>query len=186
MKQGYCVCPLSWSVHCNFTSDGKCNKRGWACTPHPQQPGPISPSSLNVRQKAVIATLCTLWCTETTSPPPTLFQCTQSTVCILQIRWCIATTSPTPTPFPEFPMGVQRRVSLVSTVLAGTSKSVTYLSIYFKFLKSITGLSRPTRTDSTALNFSLQAKKNYSSVTNLYSTFILSNIFFIFCGSGFR
>ncbi len=35
MKQGQCICPLSWSVHCNFTGDGKCNKRGWACTPPP-------------------------------------------------------------------------------------------------------------------------------------------------------
>ncbi len=61
MKQGQCVCPLSWSVHCNFTGDGKCNKRGWACTPHSHQPGPILPSSLNVRQKAAVATLCTLW-----------------------------------------------------------------------------------------------------------------------------
>jgi hypothetical protein len=77
------------------------------------------------------------WCTATTSPTPTLFQCTQSTVCILQIRWCTATTSPTLTPFPEFPMGVQRLVSPVSTVLAGTSKSVLYRSIYFKFLKDI-------------------------------------------------
>ncbi len=25
----------SWSVHCNFTGDGKCNERGWACTPLP-------------------------------------------------------------------------------------------------------------------------------------------------------
>jgi hypothetical protein len=32
MKQGYWICPLSWSVHCNFTGDGKCNERGWACT----------------------------------------------------------------------------------------------------------------------------------------------------------
>jgi hypothetical protein len=61
MKQGQCICPLSWSVHCNFTGEGKCNKRGWACTPHPHQPGPILPSSLNVRQKAAVATLCTLW-----------------------------------------------------------------------------------------------------------------------------
>ncbi len=61
MKQGKCVCPLSWSVHCNFTGDGKCKKRGWACTPHPHQPGPILHSSLNVRQKAAVATLCTLW-----------------------------------------------------------------------------------------------------------------------------
>ncbi len=38
MKQGQCICPLSWSVHCNFTGDGKCNKRGWACTLHPHQP----------------------------------------------------------------------------------------------------------------------------------------------------
>jgi WD repeat-containing protein 19 len=44
MKQGWCVCPLSWSEHCNFTGDGKCNERGWACTPHPHQPGLILPS----------------------------------------------------------------------------------------------------------------------------------------------
>jgi hypothetical protein len=43
MKQGQCICPLSWSVHCNFTGDGKCNKRGWACTPHPHQPSLILP-----------------------------------------------------------------------------------------------------------------------------------------------
>jgi hypothetical protein len=30
MKQGQCICPLSWSVHCNFTGEGKCNERGWA------------------------------------------------------------------------------------------------------------------------------------------------------------
>ncbi len=30
-------------------------------TPHPHQPGLILPSSLNVRQKAAVATLCTLW-----------------------------------------------------------------------------------------------------------------------------
>ncbi len=51
------MCPLSWSVHCNFTGEGKCNERGWACTPHPHQPGLILPSSLNVRQKAAVATL---------------------------------------------------------------------------------------------------------------------------------
>jgi hypothetical protein len=61
MKQGYCVCPLSWSIHCNFTGDGNCNERGWACTPHPHQPGQILPSWLNVRQKAAVTTLCTLW-----------------------------------------------------------------------------------------------------------------------------
>jgi hypothetical protein len=61
MKQRQCICPLSWSVHCNFTDEGKCSERGWACTPHPYQPGPILPSSLNVRQKAAVATLCTLW-----------------------------------------------------------------------------------------------------------------------------
>jgi hypothetical protein len=44
MKQGQCICPLSWSVHCNFTGDGKCNERGWACNPHPHQPGLILPS----------------------------------------------------------------------------------------------------------------------------------------------
>ncbi len=33
MKQGKCIWPLSWSVHCNFTGDGKCGERGWACPP---------------------------------------------------------------------------------------------------------------------------------------------------------
>jgi hypothetical protein len=61
MKQGQCICPLSCSVHSNFSGEGKCNERGWACTPHPHQPGQILPSSLNVRQKAAVATLCTLW-----------------------------------------------------------------------------------------------------------------------------
>jgi hypothetical protein len=61
-ETGQCICPLSWSVHCNFTGEGKCNERGWACTPHPHQPELILPSSLNVRQKAAVATLCTLWC----------------------------------------------------------------------------------------------------------------------------
>jgi hypothetical protein len=28
MKQVQCICPLSWSVLCNFTGDGKCNKKG--------------------------------------------------------------------------------------------------------------------------------------------------------------
>jgi hypothetical protein len=28
MKQVQCICPLSWSVQCNFTG----NERGWACT----------------------------------------------------------------------------------------------------------------------------------------------------------
>jgi hypothetical protein len=39
MKQGQCICPLSWSIHCNFTFDGNSSERGWACTPHPYQPG---------------------------------------------------------------------------------------------------------------------------------------------------
>jgi hypothetical protein len=77
MKQGQCICPLSWSVNCNFTGEGKCNERGWACTPHPHQPGLILPSSLNVRHKAAVATLCTLCAQHTESysalhicPPP--------------------------------------------------------------------------------------------------------------------
>ncbi len=47
-------------IHYNFTGDGKCNERGWACTPHTYQPGLILPSRWNVRQKAAFATLCTL------------------------------------------------------------------------------------------------------------------------------
>ncbi len=61
MKQGYCVCPLSWNLHCNFTGDGKCNERGWSCTPHPYQPRLLLPSWWNVRQNTAVATLCTLW-----------------------------------------------------------------------------------------------------------------------------
>jgi hypothetical protein len=61
MKQGQCICPLSWSVHCNFTGDGKCNERGWACTPHPHQARLVLHSWLNVCQKADVTTLCTLW-----------------------------------------------------------------------------------------------------------------------------
>ncbi len=60
-ETGLVCLPLSWGVHCNFTGDGKCKERGWACTPHPHQPRLILPSSLNVRQKAAVATLCTLW-----------------------------------------------------------------------------------------------------------------------------
>jgi hypothetical protein len=35
MKQGQCICPLSWSIHCHFTGDGNSSERGWACTPPP-------------------------------------------------------------------------------------------------------------------------------------------------------
>ncbi len=34
---------------------------GGLAPPHPHQPGLILPSSLNVRQKAAVANLCTLW-----------------------------------------------------------------------------------------------------------------------------
>jgi hypothetical protein len=60
-RHSQCICPLSWSVHCNFTGEGKCYERGWACTPHPHQPGLILPSSPNVCQKAAVASLCTPW-----------------------------------------------------------------------------------------------------------------------------
>ncbi len=35
MKQGQCICPLSWSVHCNFTGDSKCNDREVGVHPPP-------------------------------------------------------------------------------------------------------------------------------------------------------
>ncbi len=35
----------------NFVRDGRYIERGWACTPHPHQPGIIFPSWWNVRQK---------------------------------------------------------------------------------------------------------------------------------------
>ncbi len=28
MKYGECICPLSWSLQCNFVRDGKCSERG--------------------------------------------------------------------------------------------------------------------------------------------------------------
>ncbi len=56
----YLPSPLTWSVHCNFTGDGKCNERV-GVHPPPHQPGLILPSWWNVRQKAAVATLCTLW-----------------------------------------------------------------------------------------------------------------------------
>jgi hypothetical protein len=72
MKQGQCICPLGWSVHCNFTGDGKCNERGWACTPHPHQPlmTECTPESrryysvYSVRHTNPVSSLvkiCTLW-----------------------------------------------------------------------------------------------------------------------------
>ncbi len=45
MKNGQYICPLSRSVHFNFTGDSKCNEKVWACPPpHPHQPGLILPS----------------------------------------------------------------------------------------------------------------------------------------------
>jgi hypothetical protein len=85
MKQGQCICPLSWSVRCNFTGEGKCNERGWACTPHPHQPGLILPS-LNIRQKAAVATLCTLWsCQSFPEFQGMLSACTMYRTCSLRL-----------------------------------------------------------------------------------------------------
>jgi hypothetical protein len=63
MKQCKCfhICPLRWSVHCNFVHDDKCSERGWACTPHPHQHGLFFPSWWNIRLKAAVATLYVLW-----------------------------------------------------------------------------------------------------------------------------
>ncbi len=52
MKQGQCICPLSWSEQCNFTGDGKCNERVWAQVGvHP----PPSPGQANF----ILMTECT-------------------------------------------------------------------------------------------------------------------------------
>jgi hypothetical protein len=37
-KYGECICPLSWSVHCNFVRDGKYSENGWASSPPPSSP----------------------------------------------------------------------------------------------------------------------------------------------------
>ncbi len=59
---GWCICPLSWRVHCNFACDCTSSRRGWACTPHPHQPGLIFPSGWNVRQEAAVATVAWVDC----------------------------------------------------------------------------------------------------------------------------
>ncbi len=48
------------------------NREGMGVHPHPHQPGLILPSSLNVCQKAAVATLCTLWFLCIVSPPKAL------------------------------------------------------------------------------------------------------------------
>ncbi len=92
-----CVCPLSWNEHCNFTGDGKCNERGWACNPHPHQPGPILPSPLNVRQKAAVATLCTLW--EHPSPTHSTVLEIEGIVCEIESLETVTVSSQTPSAF---------------------------------------------------------------------------------------
>jgi hypothetical protein len=54
MKQGQCICPLSWSVPCNFTGDGKGNESGWASWAN------FTLMMECIRQKAAVAILCTL------------------------------------------------------------------------------------------------------------------------------
>ncbi len=59
MKQGQCICPLSWSVHCNFTGDGNSNERGWAWTPHPYLPGKFYPhDGMYARKRPLPLLLC--------------------------------------------------------------------------------------------------------------------------------
>ncbi len=64
MKQGQCICPFSWSVHCNLTGDGKCNERGLAGWRAPQ----LSPDWANFTlmmectpESSRYTALCTLW-----------------------------------------------------------------------------------------------------------------------------
>ncbi len=74
MKQGQCICPLSWSVQCNFTGEGKCNERGVGLHPPPSPARTdftliteCTPESsgcnsvYSVGPKVAVATLCTLW-----------------------------------------------------------------------------------------------------------------------------
>jgi hypothetical protein len=70
IKQGQCICPLSWSVHCNFSGEGKCSEKWWACQPPPLPARLILPSWWNVRQKAAVTTLCTLWVHHHPNIPP--------------------------------------------------------------------------------------------------------------------
>ncbi len=60
-ETGWVYLPIQLECTRNFTGDGKCSERGWACTPHPQEPGLILPSWWNVHQKTAVTTLCTLW-----------------------------------------------------------------------------------------------------------------------------
>ncbi len=35
IKEGDCICPLSWGIKSNIVRDGKYNERGWTCNPPP-------------------------------------------------------------------------------------------------------------------------------------------------------
>jgi hypothetical protein len=59
MKQGQCICPLSWSVHCNFTGYGKFNKGGGRAPPTLTSQGQFYPHDWMYARKQQLQ-LCVL------------------------------------------------------------------------------------------------------------------------------
>jgi hypothetical protein len=61
MKYREWICPLSWSVHCNFVRDGKYSERVRACTP-PPSPAWTNFSIMECKpESGRCHSVCTLW-----------------------------------------------------------------------------------------------------------------------------
>ncbi len=55
MKQGECICPLSWSIRCSFVRDGNYSEGGWAmaCMQPPPSPAKADFSMMGVRHAEI-------------------------------------------------------------------------------------------------------------------------------------
>jgi hypothetical protein len=63
MKQGECICPLSWSVHSNFVRDGSYSERGKACSAPPPS---LAWANFSIKMECTpegesCHSVCTLW-----------------------------------------------------------------------------------------------------------------------------
>jgi hypothetical protein len=64
MKQGECNLPTQLEhISCNFVRDGSYSERGWACIPHPHQPGFFHHNGMYARKRRLPL------CVYSVSPP---------------------------------------------------------------------------------------------------------------------